>query len=136
MTTNLSDVTVRQIARRDELGLVTRQPFLLNQEHWRLCRRTPTPGRGVGRVSGGSARGQGGVCSRPGADAPMLLDVLDIDDSSPDPGHVDIDVHLLRTAIAATVPSGASARLHPIRTAGLARERRHEPSRRGAHGSG
>jgi hypothetical protein len=45
--------------------------------------------------------------SRLGAEAPMLLDVLDIDDGSPDPARVNVGVHMLRTAIAATIPSGA-----------------------------
>jgi hypothetical protein len=37
----------------------------------------------------------------------MLLDVLDIDDGSTDPARVNVGVHMLRTAIAATIPSGA-----------------------------
>jgi hypothetical protein len=35
------------------------------------------------------------------------MDVLDIDDGNPDPGRVDVGVQMLRTAIAATIPSGA-----------------------------
>jgi len=45
--------------------------------------------------------------SSPGADAPALLDVLDIDDDSSDPDRADVAVHMLRTAIAATTSSDA-----------------------------
>jgi RimJ/RimL family protein N-acetyltransferase len=109
VTADLSDVIVRPIAGREELGLFARLPYILNEElagdladghrrlewMWVALRGDQI----LARASWWSRRA--------GAIAPMLLDVLDIDDGSPDRGRVDVGVHMLRAAIAATIPSGA-----------------------------
>lgn len=109
MTADLSDVTVRPIAR-DELGLFMRLPYALNDEL-------------TGDLADGHRRpewmwvalrdeqllARAAWWSSSGADAPALLDVLDIDDGSSAPLRVDIGAQMLRTAIGATMPNG----VHP-----------------------
>ena len=108
MTTDLSDVKVRPIAGRDELGLFTRLPYVLNEElTGDLADGRRRPEWMWVALRGGQLLARAAWWSRSGADAPVLLDVLDIDDGSPDPARVDIGAHMLRTAIAATIPSGA-----------------------------
>lgn len=46
--------------------------------------------------------------SRPGDDTPFLLDILDLDDSLPEPERVDIGTRLMHTAMAATLPNGSA----------------------------
>jgi ribosomal protein S18 acetylase RimI-like enzyme len=104
----LRDVTVRPIAGRDELGLFTRLPYVLNEElPGDLADGRRRPEWMWVALRGEQLLARAAWWSRMGAEAPMLLDVLDIDDGSPDPARVDIGVHMLRTAIAATIPSGA-----------------------------
>lgn len=108
MTPNLRGITVRPIAGRDELGLFTRLPYVLNEElTGDLADRRRRPEWMWVALRGEQLLARAAWWSRLGAEAPMLLDVLDIDDGSPDPARVDIGVHMLRTAIAATIPSGA-----------------------------
>lgn len=105
---NFSGLTVRPIAGRDELGLFTRLPYVLNEElSGDLADGHRRPEWMWVAFRGEQLLARAAWWSRPGADAPMLLDVLDIDDGSRDPARVDIAVHMLRTAIAATIPSGA-----------------------------
>jgi RimJ/RimL family protein N-acetyltransferase len=108
LTVELNDLTMRPITGRDELGLFSRLPYVLNEEladDLTHGRRRPEwmwialhGGRLLARVAWWSGSGN---------DTPHLLDVLDIDDSIPDPGRVDIAVRLLDTALAATVPAGS-----------------------------
>jgi hypothetical protein len=107
VTSDLSDVTVRAIVGRDELGLFLRLPYVLNEE------LTGDVADGHRRpewmwvaLRGGQLLARAAWWSHPGAHAPELLDVLDINSGIRDPGRVDIGVHMLRTAIAATIPNG------------------------------
>jgi RimJ/RimL family protein N-acetyltransferase len=108
VTADLSDVIVRPITGRDELRLFTRLPYVLNEEL--------TDDLAAGRrraewmwvaLRGEELLARAAWWSHSGADAPVLLDVLDIDDRSSDPGRVDIGAHMLRTAMAATLPNRA-----------------------------
>ncbi len=108
MSADLSDVIVRPITGRDELRLFTRLPYVLNEEL--------TDDLAAGRrrpewmwvaLRGNQLVARAAWWSPSGSDAPLLLDVLDIADGSSDPGRVDIGVHMLRTAMAATFPNGA-----------------------------
>lgn len=108
MAADLSDVTVRPITGRDELRLFAGLPYVLNEE----LADDLTAGRRRPEWMWVALRGEQLLAraawwSHSGADAPVLLDVLDIDDGGPDPGRVEIGVHMLRTAIGATIPKGA-----------------------------
>lgn len=106
--TDFSDVTVRPLAGRDELGLFTRLPYVLNEElTGDLADGRRRPEWMWVALRGDELLARAAWWSRPEADTPALMDVLDIDDGNPDPGRVDVGVQMLRTAIAATIPSGA-----------------------------
>jgi RimJ/RimL family protein N-acetyltransferase len=104
------DVTIRPIAGRDELALFTSLPYVLNDElAGDLADGRRRPEWMWVALRGDHLLARAGWWSRLGADAPGLLDILDIDDGIPDPERVDIGERLLRTAIAATIPNGARA---------------------------
>lgn len=104
----VSDVTVRSIAGRDELPLFTQLPYVLNPElAGDLADGRRRPEWMWVALRGERLLARAALWSGSGADAPMLVDVLDIDDGSSDPGRVDIGVHMLRTALAAAIPAGA-----------------------------
>jgi len=108
MTADVSDITVRPLAGRDELGLFMRLPYVLNEElAGDLADGHRRPDWMWVALRGARLLARAAWWSRPGADAPVLLDVLDIDDDNPDPRRLDIGVHLLRTAIAGVIPAGA-----------------------------
>jgi ribosomal protein S18 acetylase RimI-like enzyme len=103
----LNNVTVRPIARV-ELGLFTRLPYVLNEELTDdLAQGRRRPEWMWIALRGEQLLARAAWWGSSGADAPALLDVLDIDDGSSDPLRVDIGAHMLRTAMAATIPSGA-----------------------------
>ena len=108
MAADLSQVVVRPIVGRDELSLFTRLPYVLNDE----LAGDLVDGRRRPEWMWVALRDEQLLAriawwGRTGADGPVLLDVLDVDDDSPDPGLVDVGAHLLNAAIAATIPSGA-----------------------------
>ncbi|MFF1489789.1 GNAT family N-acetyltransferase [Streptomyces sp. NPDC058319] len=105
-----NDLTLRPLRGREELDLFTRLPYGLNAE---LADDLAT-GRRRPEWMWVALRGDRLVAraawwSRPGGGAPLVLDVLDIDDDVPEPGadRLDIGERLLRTALAATLPDGA-----------------------------
>ncbi|MFD8609823.1 GNAT family N-acetyltransferase [Streptomyces sp. NPDC059631] len=105
-----NDLTLRPLRGREELDLFTRLPYGLNVE---LADDLAT-GRRRPEWMWVALRGDRLVAraawwSRPGGGAPLVLDVLDIDDDVPEPGadRLDIGERLLRTALAATLPDGA-----------------------------
>jgi RimJ/RimL family protein N-acetyltransferase len=106
LTVEHNDLTMRPITGREELGLFSRLPYVLNEElagDLAAGRRRPQWMWVAFRSDHLLARlawwGQAGE------DTPFLLDVFDIDDSSGDRERVDIGVRLLRTAIAEVVPA-------------------------------
>ncbi|MFF6995441.1 GNAT family N-acetyltransferase [Streptomyces sp. NPDC008313] len=99
---------MRPITGREELDLFSRLPYGLNGEladDLAAARRRPEwmwvalrDDRPLARVA---------WWCRPGSDTPLILDVLDIEDSTSAPDRVDIGARLLRTAMTATLPNGS-----------------------------
>ncbi|MFJ2306266.1 GNAT family N-acetyltransferase [Streptomyces sp. NPDC087787] len=99
---------MRPITGREELDLFRRLPYTLNEELADdLAAGRRRPEWMWVAVRGDRLLARAAWWSRPGGDAPLVLDVLDIDDSIPAPGRVDTGVRLLRTAMAATLPNGS-----------------------------
>ena len=108
MRADLSDITVRPITGPGELALFTRLPYVLNEElKGDLADGHRRPEWMWVALQGDRLAARAAWWGSPGADAPALLDVLDIDHDGPDPDRIGVGVHLLRTAIAATIPTGA-----------------------------
>jgi len=107
LTVEQNDLTMRPIAGREELSLFSRLPYVLNDE---LADDLAT-GRRRPEWMWVALRGDHLLArlawwGRIGDDAPFLLDIFDIDDSSADPNRVDIGVRLLQAATAQVVPTG------------------------------
>src|SRR4051794_33020899 len=97
---------MRPITGRDELPLFTRLSYAFDDElddDLAAGRRRP---EWLGVALRGARLGaRAAWWPRPGREAPLLLDVFDLDDGSPD--RVDIGVRLLRTAMARVVAPDA-----------------------------
>ncbi|MGW2894039.1 GNAT family N-acetyltransferase [Streptomyces sp. NPDC001212] len=99
---------MRPISGREELDLFCRLPYNLNEELADdLAAGRRRPEWMWVAVHGDRLLARAAWWSRSGGDAPLILDVLDIDDSIPGPDRVDTGVRLLRTAMAATLPDGS-----------------------------
>ncbi|MFF0723869.1 GNAT family N-acetyltransferase [Streptomyces sp. NPDC004134] len=99
---------MRPINGREELDLFSQLPYVLNDEladDLAVGRRRPE-WMWVA-LRGDRLAARAAWWSRPGSGSPLILDVLDIDDSASNPEHMDIGVRLLRTAMAATLPDGS-----------------------------
>ena len=99
---------MRPIVGPEELDLFSRLPYVLNSElsdDLAAGRRRPEwmwlALRGDHLLARLAWWGQ------VGDDAPSLLDIFDIDDSTADDGRVDVGVRLLQTAMAEVVPAGS-----------------------------
>jgi len=104
----LNDLAMRPITGREELDLFSQLPYVLNEELADdLANGRRRPEWMWIALRGDRLLARAAWWSRPGGDTPFLLDVVDIDDSIPDPGRVDAGVRLLHTAVAATVPNGS-----------------------------
>lgn len=102
-----TDLTMRPIAGREELGLFCRLPYALNEElAGDLAAGRRRPEWMWVALRGNSLLARVGWWGRTGDDTPFLLDIFDIDDSSADRGCADIGVRLLRTALTEVVPAG------------------------------
>ncbi len=106
METN--DLTMRPITGPEELDLFSQLPYVLNDE----LADDLTAGRRRPEwmwvaVRGDRLLARAAWWSRSADAAPLILDVLDIEDGVPGSDHVDIGVRLLRTAMAATFPNGS-----------------------------
>jgi RimJ/RimL family protein N-acetyltransferase len=98
---------VRPLAGRDELGLFRRLSYALDTEldtDLDAGRRRPSwmwvahqGDRLLARLA---------WWSRPGSDQPLLLDILDVDDSLPAEDRLRVGEHLLRTAMSAVLVPG------------------------------
>ncbi|WP_129770313.1 GNAT family N-acetyltransferase [Streptomyces sp. L-9-10] len=99
---------MRPITGREELDLFSQLPYVLNEELADdLAAGRRRPEWMWLALRGDRVLARAAWWSRPGSDAPRVLDVLDVDDSASDPDRVDIGVRLLRAAMAATLPSGS-----------------------------
>ena len=99
---------MRPLAAGDELDLFTRLPYVLNEELADdLASGRRRPEWMWVALRGEQLLARAAWWSRSGADTPLLLDVLDVDDGSPYPARVELGAQMLRIATAATVPSGA-----------------------------
>ncbi|XVQ87930.1 GNAT family N-acetyltransferase [Microbispora siamensis] len=104
---NPNDVIMRPIAGREELDLFCRLPYLLNDElddDLASGRRRPEwmwmalrGDRLVARLAWWAPRA---------GEAPALLDILDLDDTTPGPASIEAGVRLFETASAAVLPVG------------------------------
>ncbi|WP_309500315.1 hypothetical protein [Streptomyces shenzhenensis] len=104
---NQNDLTIRPISGPEELDLFSQLPYVLNEEladDLAVGRRRPEWMWVALRDDRLLARAA--WWSRVGSDTPLILDVLDIDDSASNPDHSDTGVRLLHTAMAATLSNG------------------------------
>jgi RimJ/RimL family protein N-acetyltransferase len=103
-----NELTIRPITGREELGLFSRLSYVLNDELADdLASGRRRPEWMWVALRGDQLLARASWWSRPGDNWPFLLDVLDIDDTIPGPGHVETGARLLRAAMAATVPDGS-----------------------------
>lgn len=106
MKTN--DLTMRPITGREELDLFSRLPYVLNEEMADdLAAGRRRPEWMWVALRGDSLLARAAWWSRSADDAPLILDILDIDDSASDSDRVGIGVRLLHAAMAATLPNGS-----------------------------
>ncbi|MDR3083711.1 MAG: GNAT family N-acetyltransferase, partial [Streptomyces sp.] len=99
---------MRPISGREELDLFSRLPYILDEELADdLAAGRRRPEWMWVALRGDRLLARAAWWSRPGSDSPLVLDVLDIDDSTSAPDRVDTGVRLLRTAMAATLPNGS-----------------------------
>ena len=103
-----NDLIVRPITGREELGLFSQLPYVLNEELADdLAGGRRWPEWMWVALHGDHLLARVAWWCRPGDDRPFLLDILDIDDVIPDPHRVEVGVHLLNTAMAAVLPTGS-----------------------------
>ncbi len=103
-----TDLTMRPIAGREELGLFSRLPYVLNEELADdLAAGRRRPKWMWVALRGGHPLARLAWWGQTGDATPFLLDVFDIDDSCGDRDRVDIGVRLLRTAMAEVLPANA-----------------------------
>ncbi|MCZ7414861.1 GNAT family N-acetyltransferase [Streptomyces sp. WMMC897] len=109
MTVERHELTLRPIAGREELDLFNQLPYTLNTGIAHdLTQGRRRPGWLWIAERGGQLLARLGWWNRPGNDTPFLLDILDVDDTLPGPERVAVGTKLLRTAMAATLPTGAT----------------------------
>ncbi|WP_274911642.1 GNAT family N-acetyltransferase [Streptomyces sp. WZ-12] len=103
------ELTLRPLAGPHELDLFNRLPYLLNDELADdLAQGRRRPEWMWLALRGDRPLARLAWWTRPGNDAPALLDLLDLDDELPGHERIDVGVRLLRTALAATLPRGAT----------------------------
>jgi hypothetical protein len=84
------DLTMRPITGREELGLFSLLPYVLNGELADdLAAGRRRPEWTWVALRGDQLLARAAWWSRQDGDAPLILDVLDVDDSPPGPGRVD-----------------------------------------------
>ncbi|MFI6151655.1 GNAT family N-acetyltransferase [Kitasatospora sp. NPDC051170] len=100
---------MRPITGREELDLFCQLPYALNGELADdLAAGRRRPEWMWVAVRGDRLLARVAWWSRPGGDAPLILDVLDISEGVPEtPDTRDVGVRLLRAAMAAVLPAGA-----------------------------
>lgn len=96
---------MRPLTGPEELDLFCRLPYVLNEELADdLAAGRRRPEWMWVALRGDDLLARAAWWSRAGAETPARLDILDLDDSA---DRVDVGEHLLRTAMAAVVPTGA-----------------------------
>jgi RimJ/RimL family protein N-acetyltransferase len=107
-TVEPNDLIMRPLTGPGELGLFNRLPYVLNGELADdLAHRRRQPAWMWVALRGDRLLARAAWWTRPGGTTPDLLDVLDVDGGLPGPARLDIGVHLVRTALAATLPAGS-----------------------------
>jgi GNAT superfamily N-acetyltransferase len=102
------DLIMRPITGPEELGLFCRLPYALNEELADdLAAGRRRPEWMWVALRGDRLLARAAWWSRPDGGAPLILDLLDIDDGLPEPARLDLGERLLRTAMAATLPHGS-----------------------------
>jgi RimJ/RimL family protein N-acetyltransferase len=97
------DLTLRPISGPDELALFNKLPYVLNDEVGDdLAAGRRRPEWLWLALRGDRVVARAGWWSRPGDQHPLLMDIFDID------GDPDAAVRLLRTALPAVIPAGAT----------------------------
>jgi hypothetical protein len=105
LTVEQNDLTMRPISGREELGLFAQLPYVLNEELADdLAGGRRRPEWMWVALRGDHLLARAAWWSRTGDGIPLLLDILDIDDSALAPDRVDIGVRLVHTAMAKILP--------------------------------
>jgi RimJ/RimL family protein N-acetyltransferase len=103
-------LAVRPLAGREELGLFRRLSYALDAElDTDLDEGRRRPDWMWVALQGDRLLARLAWWSRPGADRPLLLDILDVDDDLPEADRLDVGEHLLRTALSALPDLGGPA---------------------------
>jgi RimJ/RimL family protein N-acetyltransferase len=98
------DLTMRPITGPAELGLFNQLPYVLNEELADdLADGRRQPEWMWLALRGGRLVARAAWWTRTAGDAPLVLDILDVDDTLPGPARLDTGERLLRTAMAATI---------------------------------
>ena len=102
-------VTMRPITGPEELGLFNTMPYVLNDELADdLAEGRRRPEWMWVALRGDHLLARVAWWCRHAGDPPMVLDVLDLDDTASAPRRVDVGERLLRTAMATALPAGAA----------------------------
>jgi RimJ/RimL family protein N-acetyltransferase len=108
LTIEPDDLIMRPLTGPAELGLFNGLPYVLNEElAGDLAGGRRRPEWMWLALRGGRLLARAAWWTRAEGDAPLLLDILDVDDSLPGPARLDIGERLLRTAMAATIGDGS-----------------------------
>ena len=106
LTTQHNDLTIRPITGPDELDLFNRFPYRLNEELAAdLDKGHRRPEWLWLALRDGRLAARAGWWARPGDEHPLILDILDLDDSGR-PETVGVAARLLRSAMTEVVPGG------------------------------
>ncbi|MFE4964460.1 GNAT family N-acetyltransferase [Streptomyces sp. NPDC056660] len=99
---------MRPINGREELDLFSQLPYVLNEELADdLAAGRRRPEWMWVALRGDRLLARAAWWSRPGSDTPLILDVLDVDDTAANPDRMDIGARLVRTAMATALPDGS-----------------------------
>lgn len=106
---NPENLTIRPITGPEDLDLFCRLPYLLDDELADdLAQGRRHPQWMWVALLGERPLARLAWWSRPANAVPDILDILDVDDSLPASDRVEIGVRLLRTALSAALPDGAT----------------------------
>jgi hypothetical protein len=108
LTVTTNDLTMRPISGREELALFSRLPYLLNEELADdLAAGSRRPEWMWVALRGDRLAARVAWWSRPGNDAPQMLDIVDIDDGAAEADRVDVGARLLRAAMTSGLANGS-----------------------------